>query len=150
MRWRMHENTFCSSNWKIYLQSNGLALMTIGRIVSLRQILRLLCLHRKTASMGLTAIMVMDNLETKIGIALDEWRSYVGNIAAPLSTKDAEHDIINFVVLQPAKLLEPIRSKASCLSWSASWSTLIVWSLRDVYLKWRWGSRISLAYITVK
>lgn len=77
--------------------------------------------------MRLALIVMVDNLEPKIGVALDERGPYIRYIVGPTTAVCAEHRICMLIVLQPCELIEPIGPKtaalATCRSRGCGWSS---------------------------
>lgn len=66
-------------------------------------------------AMRLALVVVIDDLQPEIGVALDEGGAYVGQLAAPLAAVAAEHGIGPLIVLQPLELVQPVGPKAAAL-----------------------------------
>lgn len=66
----------------------------------------------------LASVVVVQNLQSKVRIALDEGGAYVGDFVRPPATVDAEHHVLDAVELQPVELVEPVRTKAAAFAGS--------------------------------
>ena len=97
-----------------------------------------------------TFIVVINNLQSKIGISFDKRCPYIRNVTTPFPTEDAEHNIVCFVVLQPIERFKPVRSEPSCFPWRAYTQRRLIWCMQSIYLIGSGWSSVSVIDITIK
>lgn len=66
--------------------------------------------------MRLTLVVMVDNLQPEVRVALHERRPDVRDVVAPAATKLAVHVVLPFVVLEPIELVEPVGPEAATLA----------------------------------
>lgn len=91
-------------------------------------------------AMRFAFVVVVDDLQAKVGVALNEGGAYVGQLAAPFATMAAEHGVGPLVVLQPLELIQPVGPKSTTFPgassrrarwyrWAMGFSRRMVWLL---------------------
>lgn len=71
---------------------------------------------------GLAPVVVVDDLEPEVGVALDEGAPDVRDGVAPPAAEYTVHAVLDFVVLEPVELFEPARPEAATFTGSAGGS----------------------------
>lgn len=67
-------------------------------------------------SVGFALVVVVDDLQPEIAVALDERGPDVRDVVAPPAAEGTVHVVLLFVVLEPIELLEPVRPETATLA----------------------------------
>lgn len=69
-----------------------------------------------TQPVRLALVVVVEDFQAKIRVALQERRPNVGYVVRPATAECAKHDVGHLVVLQPRKLFQPIGPKTTAFA----------------------------------